>query len=83
MLNCNQQRRKKMGKITSVIILALIAGAYAVLSAGVDIFLIVFFFAFLLFWVAVKPLKEEKKEKKITEKDLEDLEEKLEEKIKS
>jgi hypothetical protein len=35
-----------MGKITSVIILALIAGAYAVLSAGVDIFLIVSFLPF-------------------------------------
>jgi membrane protein implicated in regulation of membrane protease activity len=72
-----------MGKITSVIIVALIAGAYATLSAGVEIFLIVFFIALLIFWAVVKPLKEEKQEKKITEKDLQDLKEELEEKIKS
>jgi uncharacterized membrane protein len=72
-----------MGKLASAIVITLIVGAYTVLSAGVDIFLIVFFFALLLFWVAVKPSKKEKKEKIITEKDLQDLKEELEEKIKS
>lgn len=72
-----------MGKLASAIVITLIVGAYTVLSAGVDIFLIVFFFALLLFWVAVKPSKKEKKEKIITEKYLQDLKEELEEKIKS
>jgi uncharacterized membrane protein YqhA len=71
-----------MGKITSVIIIALIGGVYLALSTGGIIAQIIVFGGFVIFWLVVKPVKKEKEEKKVTEEDLQDLKEELEEKIK-
>lgn len=68
-----------MGKLASVIILALIAGAYATLCTGANILLILFSVGFLIFWLVVKPVKKEK-EKEDPLKDLKERVEALEDK---